>query len=88
MQYIDECFNELVEAIIIQAAVDFGTYTKKLVRANTHCSKEIAERELNRIREFFTSSRFHLFSDMDGNKILARLEQNPFVACTHWKQRA
>lgn len=79
--YIEERFNELVYAIIYQAALDFGEFTAKMLKPTQRYSREIAERELNGIREFFTSERFELMTDMDGREILSKLEANPFMVC-------
>lgn len=76
----EEQLQILANAVVIQAAVDYGYYTKRMQRESRRDSKEIAEREVRRIEEFFTSERFRIFTDVKGPEILERLQDDPLIA--------
>ena len=83
----EEQLNNLAAAVILQAAEDYGYYTKKAQHPDKYISKELAEGELRRIEKFFLSPRFMLMSDLNGRELLDKLQRNPMIACTHWKQK-
>lgn len=78
-----EQIQDLANAVVVQAAVDYGYYTKQLHKANRRSSVEVAQRELNRIEEFFMSDRFKMYTTLNGYEILLKLRDNPFVACNN-----
>ena len=83
----EEQLNNLAAAIVLQAAMDYGYYTKKMNKPDVHISRDIASNELRKIERFFCSQRFALMTDLNGREILEKLQRNPTVACNKWKQR-
>lgn len=81
-----EHLDELYQAIIVQAAMDYGYYMKQIQNPRRRSSVEIAQREIGLIEEFFLSERFKLFTELSGYDILEKLKQNPYVACNRGKR--
>lgn len=81
-----EHLDELYQAIIVQAAMDYGYYMKQIQNPRRRSSIEIAQREIGLIEEFFLSERFKLFTELSGYDILERLKQNPYAACNRGKR--
>lgn len=82
----EEQLNNLVAAVILQAAEDYGYYSEKAKHPDKRISKEIAECEMRRIENFFLGQRFMLMSDLNGRELLDKLQRNPMFACEQSKK--
>lgn len=83
----EEQYENLATAIVLQAAMDYGYYYKKLSKPDMHTSRDIAASEIRKIECFFRSQRFALMTDLNGRELLEKLQRNPTIACNKWKQR-
>ena len=69
---MEECWEELANAIIIQAAKDFRSARKMLRRYPSH---RLAKRISRETEEFFLSLWYAQLTDVDGRYLLNRLRR-------------
>lgn len=67
-----EPYEELANAIVLQAVKDYRDSRKKLKR---HPKNEAAKNMLADCEEFFCSDRFGMFTKIDGKTLLRRLKE-------------
>ena len=84
-------WRALAEAVIVQAVEDYRICSRRIRQIQTHLHRctgitpsETIEQKWrlrqyldaqDAIRDFFFSPRFHVLSDLDGRKLLERLDQ-------------
>ena len=65
-------YEELAQAIILQAVKDYRAARKKLKKRPDN---KDAQDMLAGCEEFFLSHRFKLFTDIDGERLLHKLQE-------------
>lgn len=65
-------YEELGNAVVLQAVKDYRDAVKKLSRGKVNQAAEQMKAECER---FFKSSYFNLFTTLDGNALLSQLEK-------------
>jgi len=69
---MDECFQRLAEAIILQAVAD---YRKALRILKRYPRYEAALKEKQRDEEFFQSEWYRQLTNIDGKMLMRRLQE-------------
>lgn len=69
---MDECFQRLAEAIILQAVAD---YRKALRILRRYPRYEAALKEKQRDEEFFQSEWYRQLTNVDGKMLIQRLQE-------------
>ena len=72
MDFFQKNWENLANAIIVQAADDYRWARKKL-KEDPYCLKAI--RMIKEVEPFFTSDWFRALTDVDGEMILSRLKE-------------
>lgn len=67
-----DCYQELANAIIKQAATDYRAALKALKKNPENI---IAQREADDVRRFFRSQWFCVLTDIDGEWLLEQLDK-------------
>ena len=67
-----DSYQALGNAVVLQAVKDYRDAVKKLSRGKTNHAAEQTKKECER---FFQSSHFNVFTELEGNMILSKLEQ-------------
>ncbi len=65
-------YQELGNAVVLQAVKDYRDAVKKLSRGKKNTT---AERTKSECERFFKSSHFNIFTNLDGNVLLSQLEK-------------
>ena len=65
-------YQELGNAVVLQAVKDYRDAVKKLSRGKVN---HAAEQMKNECERFFKSSHFNIFTNLDGNVLLSQLEK-------------
>ena len=65
-------YEELANAVILQAVKDYRDAAGKLSRGKTNI---MAEQRKTECETFFKSQYFNVFTDLDGNALLSQLEK-------------
>ena len=65
-------YEELGNAVVLQAVKDYRDAVKKLSRGKVN---QAAEQMKAKCERFFKSSYFNLFTTLDGNALLSQLEK-------------
>lgn len=75
VEYTDdvEAWQRLARAIIVRASKDYRSRLRRLKRCELEM-QPVYEAELKRLRHFFTGTLFATISDLDGQALLERLE--------------
>ena len=66
----DQAWEDLANAIILQAIEDYGHALRYL---NRHPENEAAQRDADRLERFFYGQWFELLTNMESNYLLPRL---------------
>ena len=64
-------WEALGNAVVLQAVKDYRQAYKRLKR---HPNDHIAERDVKEIEGFFMSQHFNLFTELDGESLMYRLQ--------------
>ena len=67
-----DSYQALGNAVVLQAVKDYRDAVKKLSRGKNNHAAEQTKKECE---SFFQSGHFNTFTDLDGNMILSKLEQ-------------
>ena len=65
-------YQELANAVVLQAVKDYRDAVKKLSRGKTNTAAEHMKNECER---FFKSGHFNIFTELDGKVLLSQLEK-------------
>ena len=65
-------YQELANAVVLQAVRDYRDAVKKLSRGKTNTA---AEQMKNECERFFKSGHFNIFTELDGKVLLSQLEK-------------
>lgn len=71
----DACWQDLADAIIVQAASDYRRTMKRL-RENSRNTRLLSDRQS--LEAFFQSSWFHQLTSLDGRQLLTDLQKEAF----------
>lgn len=77
---MNEMYDELAKAVVMQAAMDYVTYRWKAKHAKTAQARNYAVYEVRKLEQFFYSERFLLFTDVnreDFIRAIKRIEPRP-----------
>lgn len=69
---LDECYQNLANAIVVRALFDYGVAKRKLLRDPTNIK---AIWEMDEIMEFFMSDHLYLFTGIASEVFLKRLSE-------------
>lgn len=64
-------YEALGNAVVLQAVKDYRRAYKRLLR---HPNDHLAKRDVDEIEKFFTSAYFNIFTDLDGEMLMHRLQ--------------
>lgn len=65
-------YQELANAVVLQAVKDYRDAVKKLSRGKTNTAAELMKNECER---FFKSGHFNIFTELNGKVLLSQLEK-------------
>ena len=65
-------YQELANAVVLQAVKDYRDSRKKLAKGRKNYQAEKMKAECEK---FFTSDLFSIYTDLDGEMLLSKLEQ-------------
>ena len=69
---VDACWQELADAIIVQAAKDYR-HTMKMLRENNQSTQLLIDQQ--RLEVFFRSDWFQQLTSLDGRQLLNELQK-------------
>ena len=72
MKGIEEGYDALRNAVVLQAIKD---YRKALKKLKSRRRNVLAESTVKEVEEFFRSGRFSLFTEVDGEMLIKRLRE-------------
>ena len=64
-------YEALGNAVVLQAVKDYSRAYKRLLR---HPNDHLAKRDVAEIEKFFTSAYFNIFTDLEGEMLMHRLQ--------------
>ena len=72
MQYLQENWEDLVNAIILSAVEDYTGAYKRLLRRPTNKSAKL---EVEKLKEFFFGDWYAMLTDVDPHYLLDKLQE-------------
>lgn len=75
---MDRNYEDLAQAIILQAVKDWRCAVKKLKKDKWDRDARATKRE---VEAFFHSYAFKIYTELDGQKLLARLKEEAGYGC-------
>ena len=72
MQYLQENWEDLVNAIVLSAVRDYASAYKRIIRRPTNKS---AQKEIEKLEEFFFGDWYAMLTDVDPHYLLDKLQE-------------
>lgn len=75
IESIDEAYENLANAIIVQACNDYIKCKKAMLKTNNYQKHEAMSDEILRIERFFRSSWYKELTNVDGEYLIKKLSE-------------
>jgi len=72
MQYLQENWEDLANAIVLSAVRDYASAYKRIIRRPTNKS---AKKEIEKLEEFFFGDWYAMLTDVDPHYLLDKLQE-------------